>query len=233
MQKPHRMNAPYNLTEWGRKALHNKEQPASLTITKTITNSHHINFRCRDAKQTRQFWENTLGFPLVHIDISNRDIGLQHGYERARLFFRVKRNSHVSFVDAPYLPVEARFKPSMQHDRHIAFECNSIDELNRWAQRFEDRGIPCTNIIKHSPFDSIYVYDPNGILVEILCSLDATEEQLPKKNKSIDETLEEWTSKTASLKERRYAQKCVEPIESICAENLHYMVEQAARSNYQ
>ena len=70
-----------------------------------IKGLHHTAYRCRDSEQTRRFYEDFLGLPLVHsLEISitktGRDTKVLH------TFYEMDDGSCLAFFDDPDTPFE-------------------------------------------------------------------------------------------------------------------------------
>jgi catechol 2,3-dioxygenase-like lactoylglutathione lyase family enzyme len=84
-----------------------------------IKGLHHNAYRCRDAGETRRFYEDFLGLPLVKAfniteSKSGRTTDVLHS------FYRMTDGSCLAFFEAPDMPFE--FKAQHDYDLHIALE---------------------------------------------------------------------------------------------------------------
>src|SRR5712675_2651331 len=84
-----------------------------------IRGLHHNAYRCRDAEETRRFYEDFLGLPLAGtLEIKETKGG--RPTETLHIFFRLDDGSFLAFFEAPDMPFE--FKPQHDFDLHIALE---------------------------------------------------------------------------------------------------------------
>ena len=84
-----------------------------------IRKLHHNAYRCRDSEQTRAFYEDFLGLPLVGtLEIGETKTG--RATHALHTFYRLDDGSHLAFFEAPDMPFE--FKPQHDFDLHIALE---------------------------------------------------------------------------------------------------------------
>src|SRR5213594_3684345 len=60
---------------------------------------HHFAWRCRSAEETRRFYEDLLGLPLVHVIRSERVPSTGEHCPYVHIFFRLGDGSHVAFFD--------------------------------------------------------------------------------------------------------------------------------------
>ena len=86
-----------------------------------IKGLHHNAYRCRDSEETRRFYEDFLGLPLVHtLKIEETMTGRKTGAGVLHTFYRLDDGSCLAFFEAPDMPFE--FKDQHDFDLHIALE---------------------------------------------------------------------------------------------------------------
>ena len=128
-----------------------------------IKGLHHNAYRCRDAEETRRFYEDFLGLPLVKaLNITETKSG--RSTDVLHVFFRMGDGSCLAFFEAPDQPFE--FKPQHDYDLHIALEVTQ-DELHAMFAKGRAAGIETRGISDHGFIDSIYFRDPNGYVIEL------------------------------------------------------------------
>ena len=82
-----------------------------------IKGLHHNAYRCRDSEQTREFYEDFLGLPLIEaLPIGETKTGRKANV--LHTFFRMEDGSCLAFFEAPEQPFE--FKEQHDFDLHIA-----------------------------------------------------------------------------------------------------------------
>jgi catechol 2,3-dioxygenase-like lactoylglutathione lyase family enzyme len=128
-----------------------------------IKGLHHNAYRCRDSEETRRFYEDFLGLPLVKaFNISETKSGRKT--DALHSFYRLDDGSCLAFFEAPGQPFE--FKAQHDYDLHIALEVTQ-DDLRRMFEKGKSRGIETRGISDHGFIDSIYFRDPNGYVIEL------------------------------------------------------------------
>jgi catechol 2,3-dioxygenase-like lactoylglutathione lyase family enzyme len=128
-----------------------------------IKKLHHAAYRCRDSEETRQFYEDFLGLPMVEaFEIRETKTGRQT--HALHTFFRLDDGSHIAFFEAPGDPFE--FKAQRDFDLHIALEVEYPD-LERMFAEGKKRGLETRGISNHGSIHSIYFRDPNGYVLEL------------------------------------------------------------------
>jgi len=86
-----------------------------------IKGLHHNAYRCRDSEETRKFYEDFLGLPLVNaFKIETTQTGRNTGTGVLHSFFQLDDGSCLAFFEAPDMPFE--FKEQHDFDLHIALE---------------------------------------------------------------------------------------------------------------
>ena len=128
-----------------------------------IKGLHHNAYRCRDSEETRRFYEEFLGLPLVNaFEITETKSG--RSTHTLHSFYQMDDGSCLAFFEAPDRPFE--FKVQHDYDLHIAVEVTYPHLLEMFekgkASAYETRGIA-----DHKFIDSIYFRDPNGYVIEL------------------------------------------------------------------
>ena len=132
-----------------------------------IQSLHHYAYRCRDAEETRHFYEDILGLPLVHIIRADNVPSTGEYCPYVHIFFEMKDGSYIAFFDLG--DNQAAEKPANTPDwvNHLALEVSSLDELQRAKARLEASGVKVIGVTDHGFVKSIYFFDPNGIRLEL------------------------------------------------------------------
>lgn len=76
------------------------ERP-EITLKTPLQHIHHVAYRCRDAEQTRWFWEDVMGFPLRMAMVFDDEPGSGRKIDYMHLFFEMGDNNFVAFFDSP------------------------------------------------------------------------------------------------------------------------------------
>ena len=129
----------------------------------TIKGLHHNAYRCRDSEETRAFYEDFLGLPLVEaFEIkttqTGRDTSVLHS------FYQMNDGSCLAFFESPNQPFE--FKDQHDFDLHIALEVEQ-DTLMSMFEKGKASGIETRGVADHGFIHSIYFRDPNGYVIEL------------------------------------------------------------------
>ena len=135
-------------------------------MTQALRGIHHSAYRCRDAEETRAFYEDVLGLPLAAALHEEREPGSGRPHPFVHIFFALPDGNYIAFFDAPS-SAPARFDPVHGFDRHIAFEASDEADLLAWQAKLAAAGVPCFGPIDHGFVRSVYFSDPNGLPLEI------------------------------------------------------------------
>lgn len=137
---------------------------------------HHFAWRCKDAEETRVFYEDVLGMPLAHIIRADTVPSTGEHCPYVHLFFQMADNSFIAFFD---LGDDQKAAPSPNTPawvNHFAMKVESLDVLERFKKRLQDAGVEVLGITDHGFVRSIYFFDPNGIRLEF--SVDMEDENV-------------------------------------------------------
>jgi Lactoylglutathione lyase and related lyases len=162
-----------------------------------VNGLHHFAWRCRDAEETRHFYEDILGLPLVHIVRAERVPSTGEYCPFVHLFFQMKDGSHIAFFD---LGDDQTAEPSANTPawvNHLALAVEDLPALERAKASLEAAGIPILGITDHHFIRSIYFFDPNGIRLELTTDVGLTEYKAEKLG-SAHQELADWTVEKAA-----------------------------------
>ncbi len=160
-----------------------------------IKGLHHNAYRCRDSEQTRQFYEDFLGLPLVQ-SLWIKESKSGRSTDTLHTFYRMDDGSCLAFFEAPDMPFE--FKPQHDYDLHIALEVQP-DVLQPMLEKGRRAGIETRGISHHGFIDSIYFRDPNGYVIELTAKRENHEREMDPQVNEARQKLAQWQSaKTTS-----------------------------------
>ncbi|SDR35193.1 Catechol 2,3-dioxygenase [Rhizobiales bacterium GAS191] len=157
-----------------------------------INGLHHFAYRCRDAEETRHFYEDILGLPLVHLVRADKVPSTGEDCPFVHIFFRMTDGSHIAFFD---LGDNVKAEPSPNTPawvNHLALAVADRDELRRAKDKLEAAGIPVLGVTDHHFIESIYFFDPNGIRLELTTDIGLTDYKAGKLASAHAE-LDAWT----------------------------------------
>ena len=157
-----------------------------------IRGLHHYAYRCRDCEETRAFYEDLLGLPLVHVIRSDVVPSTGEHCPYVHIFFRMADGSHLAFFD---LGDNVAAEPSPNTPswvNHIALRVDSVEALGTAKARLEAAGVEVLGITDHHIIESIYFFDPNGIRLELTVPT-ASAETMAEHAREAHAAVESWT----------------------------------------
>ncbi|WP_375779410.1 VOC family protein [Bradyrhizobium sp. ma5] len=166
------------------------------TTMPPINGLHHFAWRCRDAEETRHFYEDLLALPLVHVIRADNVPSTGEYCPYVHIFFQMRDGSYIAFFD---LGDNVKAEPSANTPawvNHIALEVASESELKAAKTRLEQAGVEVLGVTDHHIIKSIYFFDPNGIRLELTTKV-ASEEEMSAAEKNAHCALATWTREKA------------------------------------
>ncbi len=149
---------------------------------------HHNAYRCRDSEQTRRFYEDFLGLPLVNaFEIKETKTG--RPTSTLHSFYEMDDGSCLAFFEDPGHPFE--FKDQRDFDLHIALEVQPED-LRPMLAKGKAAGIETRGVADHQFIDSIYFRDPNGYVIELTAKRPDYAAQAAKLRTGAHQALAQW-----------------------------------------
>ena len=114
-------------------------QAESSSPAPPVHGLHHFAWRCRDAEETRRFYEDLLGLPLVHVIRADHVPSTGEYCPYTHFFFRLQDGSFIAFFD---LGNDEAALPSPNTPlwvNHISFRVDSIQALKDMKARLSTK----------------------------------------------------------------------------------------------
>jgi len=162
-----------------------------------IQGLHHFAWRCRDAEETRRFYEDVLGLTLVHVVKEEIVPSTGEFCPFVHLFFEFADHSHIAFFDLGDNGVSRPDPQTPAWVNHFAMQVGSQAELDQMHQRLLAHGVDVVGPTDHHFIRSIYFFDPNGIRLELTVRLPV-EDYVNRKRHSAHAELAAWTREKAA-----------------------------------
>jgi len=167
---------------------------------KPLGNIHHLALRCRDAEQTRWFYEDVLGLKLAAALSLEHAPGTGKSRPFLHLFLELGDGNYIAFFDDPDHARPEHFELRDSYDIHIAFETDSAESMLAWKEKIAAAGDFIYGPIDHDFVESVYFYDPNGYALEITHKTDAHDAVILKEEGAAREQIARWTERTRAGK---------------------------------
>lgn len=183
---------------------------AEHTAARPILGVHHAAYRCRDAAQTIWFYSDVLGLVDPTGIVLEEVTGTGEHDPYLHLFFRMKNGEFLAFFDAPGSADPDWFARKESFDMHWAFEVESEEDLLAMQERITSFGITAAGPVDHGFVKSIYMYDPNGIQMELTCRVKDHDKILAGATERFPAALAEWTARTRPAKEAKFGAAAID-----------------------
>ena len=132
-----------------------------------ITKIHHVAYRCRDAKETVEWYQKYLGMDFMLAIAENKVPSTQAPDPYMHVFLDAGQGNVLAFFELPNSPPMGSDPNTPDWVQHIALQVETTDEQVRIQLKLESDGIATLGPVDHRLFLSIYFFDPNGHRVEI------------------------------------------------------------------
>ena len=163
-----------------------------MTTIPKLQGIHHVAYRCKDAKETVEFYQRIVGmdFKLAIAEDEVPSTGEADPY--MHVFLDAGNDNILAFFELPNQPEMGRDEKTPLWVQHIAFKAAGMDDLMAAKTRAEAAGIEVLGPTHHGIFKSIYFFDPNGHRLELACNI-GTAEQYAELRELAAPMLEEWS----------------------------------------
>jgi catechol 2,3-dioxygenase-like lactoylglutathione lyase family enzyme len=157
-----------------------------------LSGIHHVAYRCRDAKETVDFYRDVLGmdFMLAFAEDHVPSTGAYDPY--MHVFLDAGAGNVLAFFELPEQTAMDRDRNTPEWVQHIAFKAESVEALLEAKARAEGHGLDVLGPTDHGIFKSIYFFDPNGHRVELAADT-GTEAEIAELKRVAPAMLEEWS----------------------------------------
>jgi len=157
-----------------------------------ISKIHHAAYRCKDAKETVEWYAKNLNMDFVLAIAEDQVPSTKAPDPYMHIFLDAGGGNVLAFFELPNSPEMGRDENTPAWVQHMAFEVDSMETLLAAKAKLEANGVEVIGPTNHTIFKSIYFFDPNGHRLEL-----ATNTGTPEMYKTLDEVkwdmLNEWS----------------------------------------
>ena len=157
-----------------------------------IQKIHHVAYRCKDARETVEWYGKYLNMDFVLAIAENEVPSTKEPDPYMHVFLDAGNGNILAFFELPTQPEMGRDPNTPAWVQHLAMQVDSVDSLLETKARLEADGIDVVGPTDHTIFKSIYFFDPNGHRLEL-----AADTGTPDMSRRLDEVkwemLEEWS----------------------------------------
>lgn len=153
---------------------------------------HHVAYRCKDAKETVDFYQRVLNMGFVLAIAENEVPSTKEPDPYMHVFLDAGMGNVLAFFELPNSPDMGRDEQTPIWVQHIAFEVEDMAALVAAKAHIEAEGLEVLGPVNHGIFKSIYFFDPNGHRIELAANI-GTPEQMKMLNEVAPAMLQEWS----------------------------------------
>ena len=156
-----------------------------------IKRIHHVAYRCRDAKQTVEWYGKYLDMRFILAIAEDRVPSTQADDPYMHVFLDAGAGHVLAFFELPKQAPMGRDPNTPSWTQHLALEVDSVEVLLATKAKLEADGIEVLGPTNHTIFQSIYFFDPSGHRLELAANTGT-----PAMAQRLDEVkwqmLDEW-----------------------------------------
>ncbi len=157
-----------------------------------IEQIHHVAYRCKDAKETVEWYGKYLNMDFILAIAENEVPSTKAPDPYMHIFLDAGKGSILAFFEIPNSPPMGRDDNTPVWVQHLALKVAKMDEMMSVKAKLEADGIDVLGPTDHTLFQSIYFFDPSGHRIELAVNT-ATPEMSSKLDDVKWEMLEEWS----------------------------------------
>ena len=158
-----------------------------------IDRIHHVAYRCKDARQTVEWYRDMLNMDFVLAIAEDQVPSTKEPDPYMHVFLDAGGGNVLAFFELPTKPEMGRDPNTPAWVQHIAFRVKDRAELLAFKAHLEGKGVDVVGVTDHGAFHSIYFFDPNGHRLELACP-DEQEAELMRRLDAVKwDMLEEWS----------------------------------------
>lgn len=163
-----------------------------------IKQIHHVAYRCKDAKETVEFYTKHLNMDFILAISEDRCPSTKEPDPYMHVFLDAGGGNILAFFELPNSPPLGRDPNTPQWVQHIAFELPDERSLLQAKADLEAAGIEVVGPTDHAIIKSIYFFDPNGHRVE-LTVVTATPAMMQELDRVKWDMLEQWSETKSAV----------------------------------
>ncbi|MBL8470915.1 MAG: VOC family protein [Rhodocyclaceae bacterium] len=162
-------------------------------MTLAIDRIHHVAYRCRDARETVEWYGRMLNMGFVLAIAEDRVPSTKQPDPYMHVFLDAGGGNVLAFFELPTKPPMGRDPNTPDWVQHIAFRVRDRATLLEYKAHLEAHGVEVLGVIDHGAFHSIYFFDPNGHRLELACPDPEEQNMLRRLDEVKWKMLEDWS----------------------------------------
>lgn len=163
-------------------------------MTFKIEQIHHVAYRCKDAKETVEWYKQNLNMDFI-LAFAEDHVPSTKAFDPYMHIFLDSGNGNVlAFFELPNQPEMGRDENTPLWVQHLALRVKDRAALLAAKAHLEANGVNVLGVTNHGIFHSIYFFDPNGHRIELTYDDATSPEKIALITEEIkQEMLEEWS----------------------------------------
>lgn len=162
------------------------------TQAPNLSGIHHAAYRCRDAKETVEWYRRVLGMDYTTAFAEDHVPSTGEYDPYMNIFLDAGNGNVIAFFELPEQPEMGKDPNTPEWVQHLAFKVASEEELLAAKAHIEGEGIEVLGPTHHGIFKSIYFFDPSGHRLELAADI-GTDEQYAELKRVAEPMLDEWS----------------------------------------
>ena len=164
-------------------------------MTIQIEKIHHVAYRCKDAKQTVEWYKKNLNMDFILAFAEDHVPSTKAFDPYMHLFLDAGNGNVLAFFELPTQPEMGRDENTPKWVQHIALKVKDRSALLAAKAHLEANDVEVLGITNHGIFHSIYFFDPNGHRLELAYDDEKAPEKIAKITEAMKyEMLEQWST---------------------------------------
>lgn len=147
-----------------------------MTTAPALKRIHHVAYRCKDAKETVEWYGRVLGMDYTTAFAENTVPSTGEDDPYMHIFLDCGGGNVLAFFELPGQPAMGKDPNTPAWVQHLAFEVEDEAALMAAKAHIESQGIEVLGPTYHGIFRSIYFFDPNGHRLELACNIGTSEQ---------------------------------------------------------
>ena len=153
---------------------------------------HHVAYRCRDARETVEFYQRVLGMDFQLAIAEDQVPSTKAPDPYMHVFLDAGMGNVLAFFELPNSPDMGFDGNTPDWVQHIAFELEDMEALLAAKTASEAEGLEVIGPTNHGIFQSIYFRDPHGHRLELVVNT-RTSKEMAELHRVAPAMLEEWS----------------------------------------
>ncbi|GAA1236069.1 VOC family protein [Prauserella halophila] len=138
---------------------------------------NHIAYPTWDSAATYRFYTEVLNCPFVAAIQLDDVPSTGDPTPFLHTFYGLSDGGCIAFFEVDGLPA-AKSDGVPSWIRHLALDVSSVEELDEWREHFLRHGVEPVGVVDHDgTWQSLYVFDPNGVRIELTVQTRELDEQ--------------------------------------------------------